>query len=234
MAAACSFSLRQYCSSSARSRTFELTPQVGVSMGGVEHPWTSALVLSTIIIGALLFGVFGVYEALVPRLPIVPPSLFRNRTVCGVLFLTIANGAAFYGLLFEIPLYCQVVYGDSPVRAATLVLPFLCPIAPTVLLVRPGARVRRSSVQVGQGMSRWGLPYKRAIVPGLGVFAVALGLLSTLDETTSVARLIGFEILAAVAVGCTFQSSLVAAQAAVEVRRADSDLMRPDSLPTHR
>ena len=68
-------------------------------------------------------------------------------------------------------------------------------------------------------MSRWGLAYKRAIVPGLGVYAVALGLLSTIDETTSVARLVGFQILAGVSVGCTFQSSLVAAQAAVEVRR---------------
>ena len=45
-------------------------------------------------------------------------------------------GASFYGLLFEIPLYAQVVYGDSPVRSATLVLPFLCVIAPTVFAVR--------------------------------------------------------------------------------------------------
>lgn len=49
--------------------------------------------LSTIIIGALLLVVFGVYETYVPRLPIIPPSVFRNRTVAGVLFLTFANGS---------------------------------------------------------------------------------------------------------------------------------------------
>ena len=81
----------------------------------------------------------------------------------------------------------------------------------------------RLTTQVGQGMSRWGLPYKRAIVPGLGVYAVGLGLLSTLDENSSVAKLVGFQILCAVSVGCTFQSSLVAAQAAVEARHASTD-----------
>ena len=67
---------------------------VGISLGGVAYAWTSATVLSTIIIGACLLVVFGVYEAKIPRLPIIPPSVFGNRTVAGVLFLTLANGAS--------------------------------------------------------------------------------------------------------------------------------------------
>lgn len=67
----------------------------------------------------------------------------------------------------------------------------------------------------GQLLARIG-EYKVFIVLGYAIWCVGLGLLSTLDEQSSTARLVGYLLLTGAGQGQTLQTSMVAAQAAVE------------------
>jgi MFS family permease len=53
---------------------------MGLSWGGALHPWNSAHVISTIVIGFLCLVAFFVYETFAPlKEPLLPTHLFRNR-----------------------------------------------------------------------------------------------------------------------------------------------------------
>jgi len=69
---------------------------MGISWGGALHPWKSAHVISTIVIGFLLLVAFVLYEIYMPlKEPLVPMELFKNRTwnICIILW---ALGASVY------------------------------------------------------------------------------------------------------------------------------------------
>lgn len=64
----------------------------------------------------------------------------------------------------------------------------------------------------------WVGRYRECILFGWVIWAVGLGLFSTLDESSSIAKQIGYGILTGVGVGNTLQPSLIAVQAGVERR----------------
>lgn len=55
------------------------------------------------------------------------------------------------------------------------------------------------------------------------MWTIGLGMLSTLDEHTSLAKLIGYQILCGAGAGQTFQTGLIAVQAAVS--RSESQFL---------
>lgn len=60
--------------------------------------------------------------------------------------------------------------------------------------------------------------YRECILFGWVVWAVGLGFFSTLNESSSTAKQIGYGILTGIGVGNTLQPSLIAIQAGVERR----------------
>ncbi|KIP12091.1 hypothetical protein PHLGIDRAFT_62405 [Phlebiopsis gigantea 11061_1 CR5-6] len=174
---------------------------LGLNWGGVTYPWQSAQVLVPLLLGAAVFAVFLVWEAKGAKLPIIPLHIFKNGTVVGVYIATAMNGMTFFAILYYVPQFLQLVRGDTPVTSSLLLLPFLAPISFVVFCC-------------GQACSRWG-KYRYLIIFGYGVWSIAQGLLCTVDEHTSTARIIGFLLLGGCASGFTFQTSLLAAQAAV-------------------
>ena len=54
------------------------------------------------------------------------------------------------------------------------------------------------------------------LVVGFSIWTISVGLLSTIDVNTSMAKLIGFQLLCGIGAGQTFQTSLVAIQASVK------------------
>jgi hypothetical protein len=54
---------------------------VAMQAGGYSHPWTSAYVLATMIIGFVLIGVFVVWEWKFAKLPMVPREMFCKSPI---------------------------------------------------------------------------------------------------------------------------------------------------------
>lgn len=49
---------------------------VALQAGGYSHPWTSAYVLATLIIGVLLIAAFVMWEWKYAKMPMVPREMF--------------------------------------------------------------------------------------------------------------------------------------------------------------
>ena len=84
--------------------------------------WGSTRVIGLIVAGIALLFVFVLVE-LRTASPLVPPRLFRNRSVSLGVVTVILSFFALFAVLFFVSLYLQNVQGLQPIAAATRTLP---------------------------------------------------------------------------------------------------------------
>lgn len=93
---------------------------LGTAWGGSTYPWTSAAVLVSLILGALLFFAFIAWEYLLepgnflairmPKTtPLLPFNLLRKKDVGIVSFIAAGMGAALYSVFYFIGIYFTLV-----------------------------------------------------------------------------------------------------------------------------
>lgn len=64
--------------------TFLILLLLGLTWGGVTHPWISVAVLVPLILSSVVFAIFLVWESKFAALPIVPIRILKNKTVTGI------------------------------------------------------------------------------------------------------------------------------------------------------
>jgi hypothetical protein len=62
-------------------------------------------------------------EAYTKRIPLIPPSLFKDRTTAGLLVATFLHGMAFGAAPYFLPLYFQAINGASPRTSGVQIIP---------------------------------------------------------------------------------------------------------------
>jgi MFS family permease len=138
----------------------------------IEAPtagWGSARTLVGIAAGAVLIAVFVGWE-LRSAAPLLDPRLFRHRAfAAGTLSLTL-QFFAFFGFIFLLLQYLQLVRSDSPFVAAVSVLPMAAGMMPTARIAAPKLVAR-----FGAG---------RTCTLGLLIAAGGFAWLSTLDASS--------------------------------------------------
>ncbi|ASR37243.1 hypothetical protein BAY61_22115 [Prauserella marina] len=90
--------------------------------GVAEHGWTSARTLGFLAAGLVLIGVFAVIENK-RKHPMVPLSLFRNRSFTAGSVLLAATMFGFFAILFYLTFFLQSVLAKSAIEAAVAILP---------------------------------------------------------------------------------------------------------------
>ncbi|MFF2363845.1 MFS transporter [Streptomyces sp. NPDC058122] len=109
-----------------------------------EHGWGSPRTLVGIAAGLVVLGVFVAWELRHPH-PLLDPRLFRRMPfAAGSLSITL-QFFAFFGFIFVVMQYLQLVRGDSALVAAVSVLPMSAAMIPSArlsprLVARRGAR----------------------------------------------------------------------------------------------
>ncbi|GFZ49265.1 hypothetical protein JCM24511_07384 [Saitozyma sp. JCM 24511] len=159
-------------------------------------------VLAPLFIGLGILGLWAYIEARLVRIPVVPLSLLQDSNVAAAMVTMWFSGAAFYGTLYYLPTCYQVVQGVSAIRSGVLLLPLV--LVQTVCSFTSGMLVSAT------GDYFWNLAV------GYACWTIGLGLLTSTDQTTTTATLTGFQILVGFGAGQTFQTSLMAIQAAVD------------------
>jgi EmrB/QacA subfamily drug resistance transporter len=140
-----------------------------------SHPWGSALVLSSLTLGAVLMATFLWIESR-HRHPLVPLRLFRSRALTGANLIMIMIGSVMFALFFFLSQYLQEVHGYSPLRTGFAFLPMpLAIIVGTQLSSRLIARVGARPL----------------LIAGPAIAALGLLLLSRLHAGSSYATSIG-------------------------------------------
>ena len=143
-----------------------------------------------------LIGVFVVIE-LRTRKPLVPFSIFRNRTLRAANIVGILTGMSLFSMFFLITLYLQQVLGQDALEAGLSYLP----LAISIILAAGIA---------GQLVTRIG--FKPVLVTGLLFVAVALAWFNQISPDGSyLADVLGPSILAGIGLGLSFVPVTIAA-----------------------
>ena len=83
------------------------------SLGGTTLPWASHVILGLIALGFISTIAFIAAEARAPE-PILPLGLFRNGTFAIASAVGLIVGLSLFGSITYLPIYLQVVKGESP------------------------------------------------------------------------------------------------------------------------
>lgn len=171
--------------------------------GGNEYAWGSTTIVGLAVAGAVLTGSFLLQERRAAE-PILPLRLFANRvfSVGGAAgFLT---AMALFATAIFMPLYLQVVAGNSPTTAGLMVTPLVLG-----LLV--------SSVVAGRLITRSGR-YKVFPVAGSALMSVGLFMCSGLDQDSARLAASVALLVTGLGVGMVMQVLVLAVQNAVAHR----------------
>jgi len=90
---------------------------VALQAGGYTHPWASAYILCTLLIGMALIIAFFLWEWKGATYPMVPKELFSGQRVVALAYgVAFIGGMSFYSLLNMYPLTYSTVYDPDPVK----------------------------------------------------------------------------------------------------------------------
>jgi EmrB/QacA subfamily drug resistance transporter len=172
---------------------------VGITMGLIEgpgHGWTSGLVVSSLVGGALLLGAFVVAERREAH-PMLPLGIFSSTQFTATNIVTFVVYAALGGALFLLPVQLQQVAHYSPLASGVSLLPLT--VILLVFSARSGALAARIGprlqMSVGPVVAGAGLVLFRSIGPSghyltevlPGVIVLGVGLAITVAPLTSTA-----------------------------------------------
>ncbi|KAF1357981.1 MFS general substrate transporter [Lizonia empirigonia] len=174
---------------------------LALTWAGGEYAWGSAHVVSTLIVGIVTSICFVLWQWKGTKVPLITLNIFASKLVNGAVLTMFVNGWNFLVQVYYIPSFYQLVYGYSAVKSGALLLPIT--LTQTLFSTLSGLVVHKTG------------RYRESLLVGWAVWAVGLGLISTLDSP-SLGKQIGYGLLAGFGLGNTLQPSLIAVQAGVE------------------
>lgn len=95
---------------------------LAMNFGGQTFPWKSAAVIVPLVLTGLLVMALIYVETKVAE-PLMPPRLFKNRSVASVLATNWFFGMTFFSLVYYLPIYFQVILGDSAMWSGIRLIP---------------------------------------------------------------------------------------------------------------
>ena len=148
--------------------------------------------------GALLATMLFIIVELRSKEPLIPLSLFRNRTFTLAVIASIATGIAMFGASVFLSQYMQLARGATPTEAGLMTIPMI-------------AGLLISSIGVGALITRFGRWKPYLIVGSISLIAGSY-LLSTIHYDTNFALVSLYMFLLGAGVGMTMQNLVLVVQ----------------------
>ena len=176
---------------------------LGISVYGPENGWTATKTLTAFGVAFVLTLAFLFQESRAAE-PILPLRLFKNHTFSTTSILGFIIGAGMFGAIVMLPLYLQLVKGNSATTSGLKLIPFMLGIV-------------SMSITSGKLISKHG-HYKRFPIMGLTLMTIGILAMSTLNERTPFWRLSIFAILIGAGLGLSMQTIVIALQNSVDFK----------------
>jgi EmrB/QacA subfamily drug resistance transporter len=170
------------------------------SLGGTTYPWGSPTMIILGVAGVILLGVFALVERTAAE-PVLPLHLFSIRAFSVVSVVGFIVGFAMFGAITYLPVFFQIVHGESPTTSGLQLLPLLAGL----IICSTGS---------GIIISKTGR-YRFFPIAGTALIAVALFLLSQVGIGTSLIVAALYMFVLGVGLGCVMQVLVLIAQNAV-------------------
>ncbi len=170
------------------------------SLGGTTYPWGSPAIIALGAGGAVFVVVFALVERRA-REPVLPLHLFSIRAFSVTSVVGFIVGFAMFGAVTYLPVFFQIVHGESPTISGLQLLPLL-------------AGMVVFSTGSGLVISKTGR-YRAFPIAGTALIAVGLLLLSRMGVSTSSVVTGLFMFVLGVGLGCVMQVLVLIVQNAV-------------------
>ena len=184
--------------------TTAVVPLLLVAEKGREWGWGSTLTLALVGLSVLALVAFVPWERRMGEAAILPLRIFHSSVFNVSSTVALLVGTAMFGSLVVLPLYLQIVRGNSPTKAGLLLTPLMVGIIAT-------------STISGRVMSRTGR-YKKLPVTGTAVMFVAVLLFSTLQVQTPVWQASLYMAVMGAGLGLSMQTLVISVQNALPPR----------------
>jgi EmrB/QacA subfamily drug resistance transporter len=184
--------------------TLSVVPLLIVAEKGNAWGWTSGLSLWSGIGGVVALVLFVLWEIRMGEEAILPMRFFRNSVFSITNVMSFIVGMGMFGGIAALPLYLQIVKGESPTRSGLLLLPLM-------------VGIMSASAVSGAVMSKTGR-YKVLPTAGTALMVVSLLLFSTLVVDTSLWTASIFMVLMGWGLGLCMQTLVVSIQNAMPAK----------------
>src|SRR3954469_16934448 len=174
---------------------------LATTLGGTTYDWGSPFIVGLGVLFVVATAGFLSIERRA-REPILPPSLFRNRVFAVTSAVGLVVGFALFGALTFLPLFQQVVRGDTPTESGLQLLPVM-------------AGLLFTSILSGQVITRTGR-YRVFPIAGTAIGVLGLLLLARLDRSTSTALAALYMLILGMGLGMVMQVLVLAVQNSVD------------------
>jgi EmrB/QacA subfamily drug resistance transporter len=170
------------------------------SLGGTTYPWASAPIVGFGVAGAALLGVFVTVERRAKE-PVLPLHLFSIRAFAVTSVVGFIVGFAMFGAVTYLPVFFQIVHGESPTASGLLLLPQLVgwitfSIISGIIITKTGR-------------------YRVFPIVGATLITAGLLLLSRMGISTSLVLVAAYMVVLGMGFGCVMQVLVLIVQNAV-------------------
>lgn len=179
---------------------------LAVQYGGAAYAWNSATVVGLLVGFVAIVGAWVGLQWYQGERSMISPQLAKNRVVLVMIAFAFIFAGGFFAAIYYIPIYFQSVHGTSPTASGVRNLPLI--IAVTISTIVSGILISATGY------------YQALLIGGGAVATIGAGLLYMLDVDTGTGKWIGYQIIAGVGWGTSFQIPMIAVQGTV----APSDL----------
>jgi EmrB/QacA subfamily drug resistance transporter len=171
---------------------------LALQWGGSKFEWKSARIIVLLVLFVLLSIGFVAIQWWKQENATVPPRVFMNRNVWGGALFGAMLGAAFFVMVYYLPIWFQAVKGVSATKSGIMNLPVILGLV--VISMLAGGLV----TAVGY--------YTPFMLISAVLMAIGSGLLTTFETDTKSPQWIGYQFIFGAGVGFGMQQTLVAVQ----------------------
>ncbi|NES14006.1 MULTISPECIES: MDR family MFS transporter [Micromonospora] len=170
---------------------------IWITLAGDKYDWISWQ-SGVMVAGALLLGATAIRVEQRASEPMIPPRLFRSRTITLAVIASIAVGVGMFGASVFLGQYFQISRGESPTMSGLMTLPMI------------GGLLVASTV-IGRIITNTGR-WKRYLVAGSVLLTAGFATMGTLRADTPYWRIAIFMALIGLGLGMTMQNLVLAVQ----------------------
>jgi hypothetical protein len=170
-----------------------------LTYGGAQYAWSDWHTVVPLTLGFAGLAGFLIYEALIPKEPVMPIRLFMNRTSATAFFLTFIFSILNLWRIYFLSLYFQSTLLSTPARAGVQMLPSVLMLFPAVVIA--GGIVNKTG------------RYKPVHLFGFGMLTLGQGLLVLLGSDSPPAAWIIIQMVVAFGSSSIVSALLPAVQA---------------------
>ncbi|KAF2757044.1 MFS general substrate transporter [Pseudovirgaria hyperparasitica] len=174
---------------------------LALQWGGSKYEWSNGRIIALFVLfGVLIIG-FIVVQFWKQDRATVPPRILKDRNVWGSAVFGACLGAAFFVMVYWIPIWFQAVKGSSATRSGIMNIPMVLGVVAMSLIC--GGLVTATGY------------YTPFIYASVVFMSVGAGLLTTFEVDTGSSKWIGYQVIFGFGVGMGMQMTLMCVQTAL-------------------